>query len=128
MPPQPNAARAVSLADPRPLASPRPLARSALLALAIGALLALLASAPASALPSGFQEDTPLTGLDFPTQVRFAPDGSVFVAEKSGIVKEFSSLTDTTPTTVVDLRSDVFNAWDRGLLGLALDPSFPTKP
>jgi len=99
-----------------------------MLALVVALLLALVASAPARALPSGFQEDTPLTGLNFPTQVRFAPDGRVFVTEKAGIVKQYSSLSDSSPDTVVDLRGDVYNAWDRGLLGMALDPSFPTKP
>jgi glucose/arabinose dehydrogenase len=50
------------------------------------------------------------------------------VAEKSGLVKVFSGLDDTTPTTFADLRTEVHNFWDRGLLGLALDPSFPASP
>ena len=36
--------------------------------------------------------------------------------------------TDTTATTFADLNVNVYNFWDRGLLGLALDPSFPTNP
>ena len=62
------------------------------------------------------------------TAVRFASDGRVFVAQKNGLLKEFDSLTDTTPTTVLDLRDEVHNYWDRGLLGLALDPNFPATP
>src|SRR4051812_31426786 len=100
------------------------LARGQMLALALAMLVALIAAMPADALPPRFQEDTPLTGLHFPTQVRFAPDGRVFVAEKPGLVVTYSSLTDTTPDPVVDLRGDVYNSWDRGLLGMALDPSF----
>ena len=79
-------------------------------------------------LPAGFHDNVAFSGLSFPTAVRFAPDGRVFVAEKSGLVKVFDSLGDTTPTVVADLRTEVDDYWDRGLLGLALDPTFPTIP
>jgi glucose/arabinose dehydrogenase len=95
-------------------------------ALAVAALSA--GSAHAAVLPPGFHERTVLSGLTNPTAVRFAADGRVFVAEKSGLVKVFSNLDDTTPTTFADLRTEVHNFWDRGLLGLALDPGFPTSP
>ena len=68
------------------------------------------------------------SGLANPTALRFASDGRVFVAEKSGRIKVFDSLTDTTPTVFADLNVNVYNFWDRGLLGLALDPNFPTDP
>ena len=67
-------------------------------------------------------------GLTRPTAIQFSPDGRVFVAEKSGLIRVFSDLSDTTPTVFADLRTNVHNYWDRGLLGLALDPQFPTKP
>ena len=79
-------------------------------------------------LPPGFQETTVFSGLVNPTVVRFAPDGRVFVAEKRGVVKVFDSLTDTTPTVFADLNVNVYNFWDRGLLGMALAPNFPTDP
>src|SRR2546427_178550 len=86
-------------------------------------------SAPApTVLPSGFRDSIVLSGLTEPTAVRFSPDGRVFVAEKSGIVKVFDNLTDTSPTVFVDLRTNVHNFWDRGLLGLALAPNFPVTP
>ncbi len=44
------------------------------------------------------------------------------------MIKVFDSLSDTTPTTFADLRSQVDDYWDRGLLGLALPPNFPTNP
>ncbi|HEV2786211.1 MAG TPA: PQQ-dependent sugar dehydrogenase [Solirubrobacteraceae bacterium] len=84
--------------------------------------------AAAATLPSGFREVVALDGLTLPTTVRFAPDGRVFVAEKSGLVKVFDSLADGTPTVFADLRTKVHNFHDRGLLGLELDPSFPAKP
>ena len=78
-------------------------------------------------LPPGFTETIVISGLDAPTAVRFAPDGRVFVAEKAGMVKEFDSLSDTTPRTVVDLRTKVMDYVDRGLLGLAIPPGFPAS-
>jgi glucose/arabinose dehydrogenase len=84
--------------------------------------------AEASTLPSGFRESTVFSGLTQPTNVEFASDGRVFVAEKSGLIKVFDSLSDTTPTTFADLRTNVYNYWDRGLLGMVLDPDFPAKP
>ena len=76
----------------------------------------------------GFQETTAFAGLEAPTAVRFSPDGRVFVAEKPGAVKVFDGPGDTTPTVVANLRPKVDHNWDRGLLGLALDPDFPARP
>ena len=76
----------------------------------------------------GFQETTAFSGLEAPTAVRFAPDGRVFVAEKPGGIKVFDGLEDPTPTVVANLRTRVDHIWDRGLLGLAIDPDFPAKP
>jgi glucose/arabinose dehydrogenase len=94
------------------------------------AVTGLADRSPAAAVgpPAGFQEEIVFGGLTQPTAVRFAADGRVFVAEKSGIVKVFDNLTDSTPTVFADLRTRVHNFWDRGLLGLALDPAFPTNP
>jgi len=79
---------------------------------------------PAQALPSGFQDQELWNNLLVPTEVAFAPDGKIFVSEKGGTIKRFDSLTDTTPTQVADLRTQVHNWGDRGLLGLAVDPNF----
>ncbi|MFB4319860.1 PQQ-dependent sugar dehydrogenase [Actinomadura sp. 21ATH] len=81
-----------------------------------------------AALPPGFSEQVVITGLANPSNVEFAADGRVFVAEKSGIIKVFDSLGDTTPAVYADLRANVHNYWDRGLLGLALHPDFPADP
>ncbi|HEX2506226.1 MAG TPA: PQQ-dependent sugar dehydrogenase, partial [Gaiellaceae bacterium] len=104
------------------------LAARGLLWVAILAAGLLLWAGQAAALPAGFQETTVFSGLTQPTAVRFADDGRVFVAEKSGLVKIFHGLSDPTPTTFADLRTSVHNFWDRGLLGLALDPNFPADP
>ena len=66
-----------------------------------------------------------ISGLTEPTDIAFAPDGRLFVAEKSGIIKAFPSVTSA-PIVVADLRGEVHDYWDRGLLGIALDPHFLT--
>jgi glucose/arabinose dehydrogenase len=82
-----------------------------------------------AAQPPGFSESVVFSGLNEPTAMRFSPDGRVFVAEKSGLIKVFDSLSDPTPTVFANLRTKVFSSDDdRGLLGLALDPNFPSKP
>ena len=90
--------------------------------------LMLPTPANAATLPAGFQESVVFSGLQNPTVVRFAADGRIFVAEKRGVIKVFTSLTDTSPDIFADLNTNVYNFWDRGLLGMALAPNFPTDP
>src|SRR4051794_7228107 len=99
-----------------------------LIAASIAVALALSAPARAVTLPAGFQESTAFSGLDQPMAVEFAGDGRVFVAEKSGRVKVFDNLADTTPTLFADLRTQVHDYWDRGIEGMVLDPRFPSRP
>ncbi|MGC4032808.1 MAG: PQQ-dependent sugar dehydrogenase [Tepidisphaeraceae bacterium] len=73
-----------------------------------------------------FTEKTIFSGLIQPTSVQFSSDGRVFVAEKRGVIKVFNNLSDNTPTVFADLRTQVDNTWDRGLLAIALDPQFTT--
>jgi uncharacterized repeat protein (TIGR01451 family) len=97
--------------------------------LVLASLLVLLAvgGSGASALPSGFQETTlPFTGLVNPTAIEFAGDGRVFVAEKSGRIKVFNDLGDSSSDLFANLSANVHDFWDRGMLGLALDPGFTT--
>ena len=88
-----------------------------------------LRQAAAQAVPPGFQEELFLSGRTEPTALRFAPNGRLFVAEKSGLLWAYRSLTDTAnPVRVIDLRAAVHNYWDRGLLGVAVHPQFPAVP
>jgi glucose/arabinose dehydrogenase len=93
--------------------------------LPFGAAAPVLADSGAT-VPPGFQDEVLLTGLDHPMAVVFAPNGNVFVAEKRGVIKFYSSITDPTPTVFADLNTNVHNYWDRGLMGLAVDPGFTT--
>jgi uncharacterized repeat protein (TIGR01451 family) len=92
------------------------------------ALVGGAALATAATFPAGFAESTLFSGLTRPTAVKFAADGRVFVAEKSGLVKVFDNLSDPSPTVFADLRTPVYDYWDRGLLGLELHPDFPATP
>ncbi len=78
-----------------------------------------------STATTGFRESIVFSGLTLPTAVEFASDGRVFVAEKSGLIKVFASLSATTPTVFADLRTKVYDWGDRGLLGIVLDPQQP---
>jgi glucose/arabinose dehydrogenase len=107
-----------------------------------GLLLAVVGPAgpPASALdlPTGFVERTlPIpqattpswtNGLQKPTTLDFAPDGKMFVAERNGRVLEFDSVDDSTPTLALSILDEVMAKGDRGLLGMKLDPEYPSKP
>jgi PKD repeat protein len=92
------------------------------------AAVSVTSEAQGATMPPGFGESVVFSGLTNPTVVRFSPDGRVFVAEKRGMIKVFDSLTDTTPDVFADLNANVHNFWDRGLLGMALDPGFPAQP
>nr|WP_281385999.1 PQQ-dependent sugar dehydrogenase [Nocardioides luti] len=79
-------------------------------------------------MPDRFRDQVVIGGLDQPTAMAFAPDGRVFVAEKTGVIKVFDGLDDTDADVFADLNVNVENFYDRGLLGLTLDPEFPARP
>jgi glucose/arabinose dehydrogenase len=107
----------------------RALARTIVLVLVLG-LVAGPPAGPADAdtLPPGFSVQTVISGLVLPTNLEFAPDGRLFVAEKRGVIKVYDSPADTTASVFADLSAKVNQFWDRGLLGLALPPNFPDDP
>lgn len=91
----------------------------------------VLSTTPAEAatLPQGFADEIVWSGLTNPVNLEFAPDGTVFVAEKGGEIKVFDSISDTSPSAFgTGLAPAVHDFWDRGLLGLAIDPQFPARP
>jgi glucose/arabinose dehydrogenase len=90
--------------------------------------LCCVANAAAQTLPPNFREEIIFSGLEGPSAVEFSADGRVFVAELSGLIKVFSNLSATVPTVFADLRTNVHNYGDRGLLGMALHPDFPATP
>jgi glucose/arabinose dehydrogenase/chitodextrinase len=75
---------------------------------------------------SGFTTDLVAGSLPFATGIAFAPDGRIFIALKSGVVRVWDG--SLLPTPFVDLSAQVNDAHDRGLLGIAVHPAFPASP
>jgi glucose/arabinose dehydrogenase len=92
---------------------------AALLALAIGP------AQGAVTLPAGFTQSPVVGGLTGPTDMEFAPDGRLFVAEEAGKVRILKP--DGTLATFLDISSKVDITGERGLLGVAFDPDFATN-
>jgi glucose/arabinose dehydrogenase len=73
------------------------------------------------ALPSGFTRTEVAAGLTGATAMAVAPDGRVFVCEQTGtlrVVKDDLLLSEPF------VRLGVDSTWERGLIGVALDPDF----
>ena len=66
-----------------------------------------------------------LPGVGKPQDIAIAPNGRVFVAEKTGFIRTYDSVDDTTPTLFADLRTQVHNYGSRGLLSIVADPGIP---
>jgi glucose/arabinose dehydrogenase len=97
---------------------------------ALAACALFCAAEPAAAapeLPSGFHDSIVLSEVAEPTTIRFSPDGRIFVATKSGQILVYDDPGDTSPELFADLRTEVYDNGDRGLLGLALDPNFESN-
>jgi glucose/arabinose dehydrogenase len=92
----------------------------------IAALLGVVGPAASAAVPAGFSDTAVITGRVNPTSVTFAANGQVLVTEKRGKIWAYNGLSDTKPTLMADLGTQVDNYWDRGLLGLAIPPNYPT--
>ena len=88
--------------------------------LAAGMLPARIATA-ASHLPEGFEEVQVAEGIIAPVAMEFSPDGRLFVSQQSGqlrVIKDGALLVDPFLTV------SVLSGFQRGLQGLAFDPSF----
>ena len=68
-------------------------------------------------------------GFVNPVLVTNAGDGSnrLFVLEQAGVIRVIQGGV-TLPTPMLDLRGSITGGGERGLLGLAFDPNFPTYP
>jgi glucose/arabinose dehydrogenase len=103
----------------------------ATIALALLASVATLLFLPigpaqgAASLPPGFTQSPVVSGLTNPTDMEFAPDGRLFVAEQAGRVR--IAKTNGTLVTFLDISSRVDSNGERGLLAVAFDPNFSTN-
>jgi glucose/arabinose dehydrogenase len=79
----------------------------------------------ATTLPQGFTQSRVVSGLTDPTDIEFAPDGRLFVAEQAGKVR--IAKPDRTLATFLDISAKVDSNGERGLQALTFDPSFATN-
>jgi glucose/arabinose dehydrogenase len=92
---------------------------------AVLTLLAGLIARPAPRLPANFTLTPVATRITGATTMAVAPDGRIFLCEQTGrlcVVKDNRLLDRPFLILTVD------HAWERGLLGVAIDPDFPGHP
>ena len=99
----------------------------ALVLLIVAGGVAILA--PAQPVAAAGQIEVYKTGLNFPIALAFSSDGRIFFAEKATGNIRIIYLANRTllPTPFITLPS-TDGTGERGLLGLALDPGFPSTP
>ncbi len=75
-----------------------------------------------AAPPDNFQSSLVVgAGLDGPSGFEIAPDGRIFILERTGKIKIYKNGA-LLPTPFADLPSEA--SGDRGLIGIAFDPEF----
>lgn len=94
------------------------------LASILTSLFFVTAAASAQNLPPGFTQTVIADGLRLPTDLAFAPDGRLFIAEKRGTIRALEPDGTLRIQSVISIDDEVNNAGDRGLLSIALDPDF----
>lgn len=91
--------------------------------LVLAALFAVLFAGPAAGQPA---TETFAEGLDFPTNMAFAPDGRLFFTEKN--TGRIRIIEDGRLLPRPFAQVPVVNQAEAGLLGIALDPDFDSEP
>ncbi len=79
----------------------------------------------AAHFPPGFSETRIAHDLRSPSGLAIAPDGRVFILEQEGTVRLVKG--DTLLPKPFFVVPDMNAAWERGLMGIALDPGFDTN-
>ncbi len=95
-------------------------------------LLALAVSAPARAevrLPDAFADELVVSGLASPTGMAFLPDGRLLVVEQKTGALRLVVRDALAPVDPVGIVPQVHGrGGERGLLGIAVDPGWPSRP
>lgn len=92
-------------------------------------LLGLVAVAAGAAVqvPEGFTVETLATNLNAATALAVAPDGRIFIADQTGLLRVWKN-GRVLPQPALDLSGRVDDYWERGLIGVTLHPDFPRTP
>ncbi len=73
-------------------------------------------------------QETVVSGLNQPIAAQFSADGrNLYIAEKSGLVRVVRDGV-MQPTPFIDIRGQVNDVRDRGLLDIAIHPNFASNP
>ncbi len=105
------------------------------LLLLLAVILITSASLKAQAMPVGYVRDTVVRGLQYPVDFDWTPDGRYFITQKggntagscaAGTILVYSS-TGTLLSTFYDLTSVVDCDFERGVLGIAVDPDYASN-
>lgn len=80
-------------------------------------------------LPEGFHDEEIVSGLDEPVGFAFLPDGRIIIIEQNSgrlwlVVN--GQLDQSGP--LWEIEEVAPQHWERGLLGIAVDPEFPSRP
>ncbi len=96
-----------------------------ILAAALGVLLMIVPVKAHAAPPTDFQTTQIIgSGISGPTGFEFAPDGRVFILERTGAIKIYKN-GQLLPSVFATLPS--VSTGDRGLIGVAFDPNYATN-
>ena len=92
-------------------------------------ILLLVLVAPSLAqvrLPTGFHDEVVVSGLGFPVDLAFLPDGRMLIAERSGLIR----INANGIGGVLGILSNVnvSENVNRGLMAIAVDPQWPQRP
>jgi len=102
-----------------------------------GAILATLAGlawcaprgASAGTVPTGFTDLSIIPSLDAPVGLTFLPDGRLLVIEQKTANVRLVILSSVTPPPTILTVPEVENSGgEQGLLGIAVDPGWPSRP
>src|SRR5436190_23097414 len=105
------------------------LTRAVCVLLALVVFVQLLAVAPLlAATPPADFSDTLVTNLDSPTALAFTPDGRLLLAQQTGELRVYQS-GELLASNALDLNTGnlICSDFERGLLGVAVDPNFATN-
>ena len=113
--------------DARPARRTSALTLAFFAGLALAAVALVLSSGPVrgEALVPGFTDTEFADGVSNPTAMAFAPDGRLFVAQKTGQLRVITPTGQLLDRPFLNVRTNT--AGERGLLGVAFDPQFETN-
>lgn len=91
----------------------------------VAALLAATAAPASAAVPAGFVDEL-VERVPAPTALAFTPDGRMLVTTQSGELRVIKGA-QLLPQPALTLGSQVCSNFERGLLGVAVDPQFSSN-